>query len=73
MNKTLDDAFELIENMASHHFQWTNERNVLTQKPGMYQLTSQDALATQVEILTKAISQMQSTQGSVVSVVQTLQ
>ena len=71
-SKTLDAAFELIENMASHHFQWTNERSS-TAKPGMYQLSSQDALAAQVEILTKTIAQMQSTQGSVVSAVQTLQ
>lgn len=59
MNKTLEEAFTLIENMASHHFQWSSERVVSPQKPGMYQLNSQDALAAQVEILNKTIAQLQ--------------
>jgi hypothetical protein len=28
MNKTLDEATELIESMAAHNFSWTNERVV---------------------------------------------
>jgi hypothetical protein len=28
MNKTLDEATELIVSMASHKFSWTNERAV---------------------------------------------
>ena len=56
MNKTLDQAFDLIESMASHDFSWTNERVVQPQGPGMYQVSTTDAVAAQVEVLNRQMA-----------------
>jgi hypothetical protein len=66
MNKTLDEAFELIESMACHNFSWTNER-VNHSPPGMYSLTPSDNVAAQVEILNKQMAIILSSSKSLVN------
>jgi hypothetical protein len=56
MNKTLEEAFALIESMASHHFQWSSERVAVPHAPGIYSISSADSIAAQVEILNKQMA-----------------
>lgn len=57
MHKTLGEATELIERMASHDFSWTNERAVYPHQPQL--LTNpQHAIAAQVEIYAKQLTEM---------------
>jgi hypothetical protein len=53
MNKTLDEAFTLIESMTPHHFQWSNERQTVPCNPGIHQISKRDSIAAKVEILNK--------------------
>ena len=64
MNKTLDEAFKLIESMASHNFSWTSERTVQPPHPGMYNVSAQDSVAAQVEILNKQMASVLASQNS---------
>lgn len=64
MNKTLDEAFDLIESMASHNFSWSNERAIQPQNPGMYQVNANDEIALQVEVLNKQMASILGTQGN---------
>ena len=64
MNKTLDEDFELIEGMASHNFQWSNERAIPPPAPGRYQLSSNDGIAAQVELLNRQMAQILSQGGT---------
>ena len=63
MNKTLDEAFALIEIMASHDFSWTNERAVQPQSPGMYHVHTNDAVAAQVEVLNRQMASILANQN----------
>jgi hypothetical protein len=56
MNKTLEEAFALIESMASHHFQWSSDRAVVPHAPGIHAISSADLVAAQVEILNKQMA-----------------
>jgi hypothetical protein len=56
MNKTLEEAFELIESMAAHHFQWSNERQVVPHAPGMHSISASDSIAAQLEVLQKQMA-----------------
>ena len=58
MNKTLDEAFELIESMASHNFSWTNERAMQPPQPVVMQHGSPQALEAKLDSLTSQISQL---------------
>ena len=58
MNKTLDEAFELIERMASHNFSWTNERAMHPTQPVIMQHGSPEALEAKLDSLTSQISQL---------------
>ena len=58
MNKTLDEATELIESMAAHNFSWTNERTVHPNHQSMIQLSGQNALEAKLDSLTNQISQL---------------
>lgn len=58
MNKTLEEATSLIESMASHDFSWSNERTVHPSQAGVHQLRTQDAVAAQVDIFAKQLTQM---------------
>ena len=58
MNKTLDEAFELIESMASHNFSWTNERAMQPAQPVIMQHGSLEAIKAKLDSLTSQISQL---------------
>ena len=58
MNKTLDEATNLIESMASHNFSWSNERAMHTPQQTMHQLSSPNAVAAKLESLQRQITQL---------------
>ena len=58
MNKTLDEATELIESMSAHNFSWTNERAVHPTHQSMIKLSGQNALEAKFDSLTNQISQL---------------
>ena len=58
MNKTLEEAINLIESMASHNFSWSNERAVHEPQGTMHKISNKDAVAAQVEKFTKQLTQM---------------
>jgi hypothetical protein len=58
MNKTLDEATELIESMASHNFSWTNERAVHPNNQLQIQSSGQNALEAKLESLTTQLAQL---------------
>ncbi|XP_071683508.1 uncharacterized protein [Lolium perenne] len=72
MNKTLDEATELIERMASHDFSWTNDRALHNPLPGIHKISQPDSVAAQLEAITKQLSSIRSDSSSVVSAVQSI-
>ena len=64
MNKTLDEATELIESMSAHNFSWTNERAVQPTHQSMIQLSGQNALEAKLDSLTNQISQLMQEKNS---------
>jgi hypothetical protein len=72
MNKTLAEATELVERMASHNFSWSNERAIHPVQQGVHQLSSNDAVAAHVERFTKQMTQM-ITEGKSCDVVSAVQ
>jgi len=63
MNKTYTAAYDLIENMAQNHYQWTSERVITASSPskkeaGMYEISSLDHLAVKVDALTQKFDKM---------------
>jgi hypothetical protein len=72
MNKTLDEATELIERMASHDFSWTNDRALHNPLPGIHKISQPDSVAAQLEAITKQLSSIMSDSSSVVSAVQSI-
>ena len=61
MNKTLDEATELIESMTSHNFSWTNERAVHS----THQANSgQSALEAKLDSLTTQLAQLMQEKNS---------
>ncbi|XP_014497016.1 uncharacterized protein LOC106758598 [Vigna radiata var. radiata] len=77
--KTLDEAYELIENMAANDNEMHSERGAPAQPKGVFQLQPYDALLAQnkiitqqLEILTKKVMQPQKEHQSVAQVQQQL-
>ena len=64
MNKTLAEAFDLIESMASHHFQWSNERQVVPASGGIHHISADDSIAAQVELLNKQMANIMQNRAS---------
>jgi hypothetical protein len=60
----LKKAFELIESMATHHFQWSNERQVVPHAPGMHSISASDSIDEQLEVLQKQMASVLQTQQS---------
>jgi len=63
MNKNYTAAYDLIEDMAHNHYQWTNERAITASTPskkeaGMYEVSNLDYLAAKVDALTQKIEKM---------------
>jgi len=58
MNKTYTGAYDLIEDLAQNHYQWTSEKTVTVVAPppskkeaGMYKVSTLDHLSTKVDTL----------------------
>jgi hypothetical protein len=56
MNKTLDEATELIESMAAHNFSWKNERAVHPNNQLQIQASGQNALEAKLDSLANQLS-----------------
>jgi hypothetical protein len=65
MNKTRDEAFALIESMASHHFKWSSERAVVPKSLGIHAISSVEAVVAQVEIMNRKMASILSERSSV--------
>ncbi|XP_020243612.1 uncharacterized protein LOC109821792 isoform X2 [Asparagus officinalis] len=57
MNKTIDDAYTLIEDMAQNHYQWANER-AQTSKGGKYEIDVLDHISSKVDALFKKVKNL---------------
>jgi hypothetical protein len=64
MNKTLDEATELVESMASHNFSWTNERAVHPNNHLQIQASGQNALEAKLDSLATQLSQLMTERNS---------
>lgn len=64
MSKTIDEAFDLIQHLASHNISWSSERTVHPPHPGVHKLNSSDSIASQVEILNKKMAKILATGNS---------
>jgi hypothetical protein len=64
MNKTLDEATELIESMAAHNFSWTNERAVHPNNQLQIQASGQNALEAKLDSLASQLSQLMTERNS---------
>ncbi|MCI35450.1 retrotransposon gag protein, partial [Trifolium medium] len=51
MNKNVDEAHELIEEMAQNHFQWTSERSTPPKKGVRYEIDPINLLTAKVEAM----------------------
>ncbi|XP_042396837.1 uncharacterized protein LOC121986983 [Zingiber officinale] len=52
MNKTLEEAFDIIESVALNHHQWAIERENPVRLAGKYEVSALDSLAAKVDALT---------------------
>lgn len=59
MRKTPEEAYELLEEMASNSYQWPVERQQLRRAAGVHEVDAITALAAQMEMLNKKIDRMQ--------------
>ncbi|XP_020256161.1 uncharacterized protein LOC109833032 [Asparagus officinalis] len=55
MNKTIDEAYTLIEDMAQNHYQWANERAPHTSIGGKYEIDALDHISSKVDALFKKV------------------
>ncbi|XP_074579553.1 uncharacterized protein LOC141836046 [Curcuma longa] len=58
MNKSLEEAEELIENVALNHHQWANERGSMQRTPGRYSVDNYTKLNAQIDALSKRVENM---------------
>ncbi|XP_020270991.1 uncharacterized protein LOC109846180 [Asparagus officinalis] len=58
MNKTIDEAYTLIEDMAQNHYQWANERAPQTSKGGKYEIDALDHISSKVDALFKKVESL---------------
>ena len=60
MTKTYDEAYELMEKLASNHHQMMYDRAAKKNAPGMLKMDAYKALSTQLTALTKLIMENKS-------------
>ena len=61
MSKTQDEAYDLLEEMAMHKYQWPNERQVPKRALGVHEIDAKLALSVQVQSLTQQLKAAQVT------------
>ena len=55
MNKTPDDAYNLLQTMASNNCQWHRERSAPKRVTEMHEVDSQNLLNAKIDMLTKKL------------------
>ena len=55
MSKTLEDAYNLLETMASNNYQWHGERSAPKRVTGMHEVDSWNLLNAKIDMLTKKL------------------
>ena len=53
MSKSTEEAYDLLEKMATNNYQWSNERGMPRRTPGMYELDGINMLNDKVDNLVK--------------------
>ena len=53
MSKSTEEAYNLLEKMATNNYQWSNERGMPRRMPGMYELDGINMLNAKVDSLVK--------------------
>jgi hypothetical protein len=70
MDKSYNQAHQLIESMAQNHYQWGNER-IAIEKPqtkgGMYEVSEFDLFKAKVEALTQKMESLTTTPAATVA------
>ena len=56
--KTVDEAYQLLEEMAANNYQWSSERSSQKKAIGVYELDAITALMAQVATLTRKLGSM---------------
>jgi hypothetical protein len=51
MNKSQDDAYNLLEEMATNNYQWPNERSIQKKTVGVHEIDAITTLTAQVHLL----------------------
>ena len=51
MGKSEEEAYNLIEEMSSNNFQWSNEKKQQRKVAGMYEVDKVDMLSTKIDTL----------------------
>ena len=66
MRRTPEDAYGLLDDMALNAFSWNSDRS--SRRPsGIHSISTQAALAAQVEALQRQLNQMNAPQHQIVS------
>ncbi|XP_039134169.1 uncharacterized protein LOC120271547 [Dioscorea cayenensis subsp. rotundata] len=58
MNKKVDDAYNLIEDMALNHCQWTSERNTTPKPPGRHEVETLNLIAAKMDALSQKFDKL---------------
>lgn len=58
MNKSMDEAYTLFENMALNYYQWSNERAIQKKVPQNYDVDALDIITAKVNALTQNFDRM---------------
>jgi hypothetical protein len=72
MNKTYNEAYQLIESTTQNHYQWGSERTSVEKPPtegGMYEISSLDHVNAKVDSLTQKIENLTITPATTVAAI----
>lgn len=53
MGKSIEEAYELLEAMASNNYQWSNDRGMPKRTPGVYDVDGMNMLNAKVDNLVR--------------------
>ena len=58
MNMSVDEAYDMFENMALNHYQWPNGKGTQKRIPGKYDVEVLDIIVAKVDALTQKFDRM---------------
>ena len=58
MNKSIDEAYDLFEDMTFNHYQWSIERDTQKKVPRKYNVDALDLIVAKVDALTQKVDKM---------------